>query len=748
MSHPHDDLAGIFTGIPRSSCRRPVLRDGVVARDDLIKQLVDIPRDHVVLFEAPAAFGKTTTLALWDAADDRTFVWVHLGRADNDPQTLLRHIATAAAPVDTLPAEVARTLTGAGSSPLLHLAPSVVGLLEDLEPTVVVLDDLHEVTAGQSLRCIEALLAAPIHNVQFVLSTRSRPALQLGRTMMTSGLTTIGAAALAMDGDTAGELFRRSGLDVAPEVADELVERTEGWPGGLHLVTLKLTQQRGAPDECPSSGDDRLLMDYLVQEVIETQPSHLIDFLEQSAVLEEMTPSLVDELLDRSDSAVLFTSIERSGNLFLVPLDHALERYRYHQLLADTLRDRLRRRDRDLYRHLHARASTLLQRQGDIGAAVHHSIEAADEARAADLILRQAIPLMNSGGLGRLVGWLGALGPEVRERNVAAAIAWCWYALASGDVALFKTAYAAAEALADDRPLADGSPSAEATLATLRALTAWTGCAGVIDDTEIVRNAADATKNPLWGMATVLQGTAHAMLGELTSARDRYLEVLTAAQNAPATEVSVRTHLGILAFYEDDVTEADRWSSQAARLMEHHNLDGVLPTVQVHPLRAVVATRLGRHEDARTSMQSGQMLVSRLGYLSPRTALLGNYLLAESALALGDPIQAREFVREAERARRRDPSAIYIVERLGQLATRLATTAAQQPTLVEPLTAAQLRVLAYLPTHLMLQEIADELIISRNTIKSHCRTIYMKLGVTSRGEAVAEARRLGILTSS
>ena len=132
-------------------------------------------------------------------------------------------------------------------------------------------------------------------------------------------------------------------------------------------------------------------------------------------------------------------------------------------------------------------------------------------------------------------------------------------------------------------------------------------------------------------------------------------------------------------------------------------------------------------------------------WLSPRTSLLCNLLLARTYLALGAPADARARIQEAQRARRRNPSATYLNEQLDDLAASLSTREIGNDSGANSLTAAELRVLPLLATHLSLQEIAGQLTISRNTAKSHSVAIYRKLGASSRSAAVAEARRLGYL---
>lgn len=203
-------------------------------------------------------------------------------------------------------------------------------------------------------------------------------------------------------------------------------------------------------------------------------------------------------------------------------------------------------------------------------------------------------------------------------------------------------------------------------------------------------------------------------------------------------------HLAVLALRVDDLTEADRLTSRALAIMERYNLKGVLPTLPVFPVGALVAAKSGRVEESRRHRAAAQEMLDRLDFVSPRSGLYAHLLLGQAAMAIGDWSLARESATEGRRARRLDPSATYLNAELDEL---LAVLAAENntSTLVTPLTDAEFRVLRYLPTHLSLQEVADELNISRHTAKSHSVSIYRKLGVSSRSEAVTEALRLGIM---
>lgn len=699
------------------------------------------------MITAPAGYGKTTTLQLWEEADRRPFAWVDLGPLDDDPVNLLRHIAVAFHNLDPLDAETLTTLGRPGADPIIDLLPSLTQIIEDRVPCVLMFDDTHHLHSAESLQCLDGILSTAAQGCQMTLVGRSTPAVHLARRRMGDGVFDLGAPDLAMTPTEAAGVFDHAGLDLGDELVEALVQRTEGWAGGLHLAALALARADGTSVEWAFADTDRLVADYLVEEVLAVQPAETVAFLERSAVLYRMHAQLLDDLLETSDSGRRLTELEQSGNLFLIPIDGRTGWYRYHHLFGKVLRERLRTREPQVAQRLEERASALLMDRGDIDGAIRHAIAAGDSGRAADLILSQTLSLISRGRPGLLRQWLDLLGPDSTERFPAAAVAWAYYGHTTGDAELMKRAAADAERSGWTGPLADGSPSLSVALATLRALTGWQGIEGILSDTQLVRDAGPPADNPWWGVATLLQGASYSMLGQFDLARERLMEALETTAQAPVQEAVARAHLALLALYDDALTEADRLISRALTLVETENLQRVLNALPVFPIGALVAARCGRHDEARRLAGTAREFAARADYQAPRVVLFTHLLLAKTALCLGDRPQARASVKDAERVQRREGSATYLNEQLDELRAQLAHGDDGRTTEIPPITSAEMRVLAYLPTHLSLREIAEALFISRNTAKSHSVAIYRKFGVSSRSEAVSEARRLGILTN-
>jgi LuxR family maltose regulon positive regulatory protein len=360
-------------------------------------------------------------------------------------------------------------------------------------------------------------------------------------------------------------------------------------------------------------------------------------------------------------------------------------------------------------------------------------------------VLCHTIGLIDEGRIALLGQWLDLLGPEMATSHPSAVVAAAWHAVGTTDPTRISRAFSAGDRLSHQGPLADGSPSLEVAMAAVRAIVAAEGTAGVLRDTEIVRAAGGPRTNPWWGFATALQGSVASFSGDNELARRLLVAGIAECGGSVSFEAGF---LGVLALVEvddGDLAGAERHVERAMALCEDHNLEGVVLDIPAYAAAALVAARRGRAEEARTASLRTRRLLVRLGDLSPRSALRGYVALAQAELALGAHVAAREMVAEADRARRMEGECAHLNDQLDRLADALDAAATPLGLAVTPITAAELRVLTYLPTHLTLQEIADATHLSRNTVKSHAVAIYRKLDASSRAEAVAAAREGGLL---
>ena len=307
---------------PRSGPLCPAT--GSSPRPRLVRRVMDAEAPLVTI-AAPAGYGKTTLLEEWERHDARPFVWVRVDERGNDEGRLV-------AAIDHALDEVVPGAPRRRPSPvaLAPLAPSLAAR----PPFVLVLDDLHTLRSSTSQAVVRRLAESMPAECRLALASRTAPALPLGRLRANRALTEIRPRDLVMTTGEAAGLLALSGLDLAPGEVEALVSKTEGWPAGLYLAALALSDE---PDVSAAvaefGGDDGIVAEYLCDEVLSTLSSDLVSFLMRTSVLDRLSGPVCDAVIGRRGTASLLSTLARK-ELLLVPLDRKDESYRCHRLLA------------------------------------------------------------------------------------------------------------------------------------------------------------------------------------------------------------------------------------------------------------------------------------------------------------------------------------------------------------------------------------------------------------------------------
>ena len=404
----------------------PRPRRSVVARPRLGGRLSGGSDARLTLISAPAGFGKTTLLTAWLAAaatENRAVAWLSLDESDRQPATFWTYLITAlqtAVPgigADALP------LLQSAQPPIETVLAAVLNELAAVPNDIdLVLDDYHLVD-GPDLRVgmVFLLEHLPPH-VHVVISSRADPLLPLARLRARGELVEVRAADLRFTPDeVAAYLNDVTGLDLSPENIAALEGRTEGWIAALQLAALSM---QGRTDIgafiAGFAGDDRYIVDYLVEEVLARQTEQIRTFLLRTCLLDRLNGPLCDAVTGQPGGKATLEALDRA-NLFLVPLDDSRHWYRYHHLFADMLQAHLGDERPDEVTDLHRRASRWYDHNGQPAPAIRHAVAAGDIERAADLI-ELAIPeLQRNRQEATIRGWLDAVPYEVvRMRPVLA----------------------------------------------------------------------------------------------------------------------------------------------------------------------------------------------------------------------------------------------------------------------------------------------------------------------------------------
>jgi LuxR family transcriptional regulator, maltose regulon positive regulatory protein len=405
----------------------PYARDGLLPRPRLDLALAG-RRSPLTLVSAPAGFGKTTLLATWlagsgaSAEPGRRLAWVSLDAADRNAESFWTHVLTALERALPGTGSVGLTLLGTGQ-PAETVLAAVINEISVLADEVdLVLDDYHLAESAEIQPGMAFLLERLPPQLRLVIGTRADPALPLARLRARGELTEVRAADLRFtDEETGAFLAAATGLDLAPADVSALGARTEGWIASLQLAALSL-RDRDDPSRFIAgfAGDDRYVVDYLVEEVLDRQPDDVRAFLLDTAVLDRLSGPLCDAVTATSGGARMLESLERR-NLFVVPLDDQRRWYRYHHLFGDVLRSHLLGERPEHVVELHRRASAWFEGAGDPVAAVRHALAAGDVDRAADLVELASPALARERREAVIQAWAEQLPDEVvRDRPVLA----------------------------------------------------------------------------------------------------------------------------------------------------------------------------------------------------------------------------------------------------------------------------------------------------------------------------------------
>ena len=378
--------------------RLPGRRPGAVSRRRLAERAEAVTRTPLTLVSAPAGFGKTTLLAEWlagAATDGAALAWLSLDRRDNDPVLFWTYLVTALRAAAPGVGEATLQLLAASASMENATLAVLLNEIEALSSTVVLaLDDYHVIDTPEIHEGIEFVLEHQPAQLHLILATRSDPPLPLGQLRARGSLVEVRAVDLRF---TTGEATRylndRMGLELSEENVGMLTERTEGWIAALQLAALSLQGRSDAGAFIAGfAGDDRFVVDYLVEEVLARQPDAVRDFLLRTSILDSLTGPLCDAVTGRDGGRAALIALERA-NLFLVPLDDRRRWYRYHHLFAQVLHAHLLDERPHEVAGLHLRASAWFDAHDDTVQAVSHALAGGDAGRAADL-MELAMPRM------------------------------------------------------------------------------------------------------------------------------------------------------------------------------------------------------------------------------------------------------------------------------------------------------------------------------------------------------------------
>lgn len=725
------------SGLAATKLVPPTLPNRLVQRSRLTDRLDAGLADQVrlVLASAPAGSGKSTLLASWLAGRPESCAWLQVEDGDSDPARFWAYLVASIG--KTLPsvASPLKPLVSGSDSDEQMLVSAMVNEFANLaEPLIVVIDDYHLIDHASVHRGMERLIDLCPPTVTIVLSTRFDPPFRLGRLRVRSQLTEIRGDDFRFETAEASGLLHNNGQLLDENAIERLCGRTEGWAAGLVLAGLSL-QRSPDPERFIEAfhGDDQLVVDYMTDEFLAGESDEQRRRLLETSVLEQFNGSLVDAVTGSTDGAPWLLETAKTNQL-LIGLDRTRSWYRYHHLLRDLLRlEAEQALSSDHQSELHQRAAAWFESEGDPLRAIGHRLAAGEDDAAVRLMYVLGPQLISDGQIDTLRDLLERIGKPATS-DPACALTWGWCDYIGGNYARSQEWVDTTHRLA--------SPSFDPIItAPLRMnLAVAHGDVGTALNLAREMKATDqfATHGP--ELATSAGGV-FVWAGQAADARE-VLEIAvqkSVADDFRASHVLSRVHQAINDF--DDRGD----TSGAQRALDTADELAMSSYYRIAPAYAL----RGRGATNPVSARADAMKAVELARQIP-----GDLALAYTLTICGDTlVDAGDTTGEALLAEART-----VVDRCpdpgiaGRYLARIESRhnigdrgPASTEALVEQLTERETAVLRYLPTKLSQREIASELYVSPNTVKTHCAAIYRKLGIGDRKAAVQTARDLGIL---
>jgi LuxR family transcriptional regulator, maltose regulon positive regulatory protein len=739
--------------IVESKIQVPSLRSGTVSRTALVNRL-RATSDSVVTVIAPAGYGKTTLLVQLGERDTRPYAWISVDERDRDPVVLLRHIAAALDMISPLPRSVFEALWRTGSPAWPSAVPRVGAALRAIdEPLVLVLDNAHMLRSRESLDAVAALADHLPRGSLLIVAGRTTPKLPIASFRAAGRLVEIEMQELALNAREGQLLLRATGADLPLSDVTELVQHCEGWPVAVYLASLGLGDDAGSAEDCTRllefDGGDRDLADYLRTEYLAKLRPGALRFLRRTSILGRMSGPLCDAVLRDEGSAHELERVERA-NLFLIPLDRRRVWYRYHRLFRELLRRELLDREPALVPILHRRAASWYEANGEPEAALEHAHAAGDRARAARVITATALPVYQGGRATTVEAWLARFDdPTLLRRYPAVALQGSWiHALRGRPVA--RRWLDIVEHGTFKAGVLDRCKSLRPWISVLHAAFCDDGVDKMVSDAEsgLSKLRRDSQFRP---SALVVLGAGHMLCGQNERADEIFAEAASEADRLGAADMRVLalSERALIASANDDPLAAEKYARTASELVEKGGLDGYLTSAIAFATSARAALRHGLWDEARSQLARAEALRPALVEAPfPWLALQSKIELARAYLALRDRSFLPSLLADIKDLVRRAPHLGVLVDEVQVLEREIAELPELGSESGAGLTMAELRLLPFLATHLSFREIGEQLFVSRNTIKTQAISVYRKLGVSSRSDAIDCATDLGLVEAA
>ena len=644
----------------------PRPRPSLVPRGPLLARLDEGLERKLILLSAPAGFGKTTLVSEWIAARSQgqeplAVAWVSLDAGDNDPVRFWRYVITACQMFDAAIGESALELLRMSRRlPLETILTTFINELAQLASRgIIVLEDYHVITSPQiheSLAYLIDHLPAMLH---LLILTRSDPPLPLARLRAHDDLYELHAADLRFSLEETRTFLRQAlPFPLSTEAITRLETRTEGWVAGLRLLSLALQGRKDSRELehmlATFTGSHRHILEYLVADVLSSQPEELQGFLLQTSFLNRLTGPLCDAITGRNDSERMLEQLEHA-NLFLIPLDDVGQWYRYHALFAEAMQHEARRRlGEDQLRSLYDKASRWSEEHGLLAEAVEVALSSSDFARAAALIERiiRAHGIYNE--LHTLMRWIEQLPEEVLQSHPTVSMTYAialLYSLDRSNPATRTYIQAPLEMAERYWQAEDNRPKLGEALAVRSQIAWWQG--DLKDAFAAARQALELLpeREILWRGSSILTvGIEELLAGKLDAARRAAMEaraLFDAVENAYGARAATYM-LGEVSSRQGELHAAARFYQQEIFEAGEDPLDMANALAGLATLSYEWNELQRAEQEVSQAIDLGKRHVNEIGKYHAEQFILvpASLVLARVVYARGEITQARQLLQE------------------------------------------------------------------------------------------------------
>ncbi len=759
-SGPHLDIAADLV-IPSTRLTPRRLPSTIVERADIVRSIRRRIDARVVRVCAPAGWGKTTLLTQLRAAelDDpggRETCWLTVDGSDHTVEHFLAALVEACADgIADFELRWRDVVPAPGADPIGSVIPVVVDEVSvTADRALILLDDLHLATPA-SLEAITYLLQLLPSNAQLGYSTTRRLPLHVASLSVLGDVAELGALQLRLQPAEAQQMARSCGIELGDAAADLLITRTEGWPAGVaaavQMMGATLAAGGQEADAVASqvveglSGRDRVIAELLHEQVIRELDQAELKMLLCASLLEDVDGRLVDALAGSVDASDRLQVLAASGG-FITAADARGHSYRMHGLFREALRSLLEETTPpEQVRELHRRAALELERAGDVPGAIAHAIQAEQPELGADALTAQLPHLIGEPDLATLRAGVDALRACGDIIHAPLELSAALLDGLTGALARAAASLHAAEGAGWSGPVPGGWASLDGAVAII---------AGSFLDTDVaidrIVDAARATPSgsPWTSLAQYAAGRRSYLSGDLDTARE-WFQLPTAAVERVGVDAGsgerlvaalASSYLAIIATDERRPARAEAALARASGWLGDgwHDLEVTAP---LHLAQGVIEIAANRPIEAEQALAAARRLARESGAMQLHAVLE----LTRAAELRGNLDDARQYLAEAEGIAPELADCELLQKRLVAFVRLLHPASLSQAALIAPITAGEMAVLRRLPTDQTQVEIAEALQLSINTVKSHLRSIYQKLGVSSRPAALRRARALGLL---